>query len=117
MVKTSVMGVTRCRICRFEMGTVAGGQGSGGPGTTAAVGPAVATVVASDGGLKPRFRMEARLPVRHPGGQVGCNRSSKPVAQCIPAAGRLSMMGVVCPGSLPALRFKPELGRVFKYSP
>jgi hypothetical protein len=30
----------------------------------------------------------------------------------IPAAGRLSMMGVVCPGSLPALRLKPELGRV-----
>jgi hypothetical protein len=41
----------------------------------------------------------ALLPVRHPGGRVGCNRSSKPVAQCIPAAGRLSMMGVVCPGS------------------
>jgi hypothetical protein len=61
MVKTSVMGVTRCRICRFEMGTVAGGQGSGGPGTTAAVGPAVATVVASEGGLKPRFRMEAKF--------------------------------------------------------
>jgi hypothetical protein len=31
MVKTSVMWVTRCRICRFEMGAVAGGQGSGGP--------------------------------------------------------------------------------------
>jgi hypothetical protein len=27
------------------------------------------------------------LPVRHPGGRVGCNRSSKPVAQCISAAG------------------------------
>jgi hypothetical protein len=39
MVKTSVMGVTRCRICRFEMGTVAGGQGSGGPGTTASCRP------------------------------------------------------------------------------
>jgi hypothetical protein len=109
MVKTSVMGVTRCRICGFEMGTVAGGQGSGGSGTTASCRPCVA----SDGGLKPRFPMEAKLPVRHPGGQVGCNRSSKPVAQCIPATDRLSMMGVVCPGSLPALRFKPELGRVF----
>ena len=77
-----------------------------------AVGPAVATVVASDGGLKPRFRMEAKLPVRYPGRQVGCNRSSKPVAQCIPAAGRLSMMGASAQG-LPAFRFKPELGRVF----
>jgi hypothetical protein len=63
-------------------------------------------------GRYPCSQEAALLPVRHPGGRVGCNRSSKPVAQCIPAAGRLSMRGSSAQG-LPAFRFKPELGRVF----
>jgi hypothetical protein len=85
MVETSVMGVTRCRICRFEMGTRPRKRR---PGTTASCRPCGR----DHGGVA--WWAEATLSNRskiagvNRGGRVGCNRSSKSVAQCISAVDR-----------------------------
>jgi hypothetical protein len=88
MVKTSVMGITRCRICRFELGTVAGGQGSGGP-----------------------TRRRTGGPVRGRGGVAWWALG----ARCVPAAARVSDdAGCRLPRVCPRSDFKPGWA---EYSP